>query len=147
MLGFATQGSGGDDEARLRALLEPLNAEILPFDRRAKAAELPRRLGGLRTERPDLVVMEGTGGAGGLALLLGRLGYGIPYVVSSGDAVGPFVTAQSRLAGPVFGLYERWLCRLSAGFIGWSPYLTGRALTFGARRNDRRRLGSVRGKR
>src|SRR5439155_13077291 len=26
------------------------------------------------------------------------------------------------------------LCRWSAGFIGWTPYLTGRALTFGAPR-------------
>jgi glycosyltransferase involved in cell wall biosynthesis len=34
----------------------------------------------------------------------------------------------------MFGLYERILCRLAAGFIGWTPYLAGRALTFGTRR-------------
>jgi len=48
--------------------------------------------------------------------------------------VGPFVGAHSALAGPVFAVYERLLCRLSDGFIGWTPYLTGRALTFGAPR-------------
>jgi hypothetical protein len=31
-------------------------------------------------------------------------------------------------------LYERLLCRFCAGFIGWTPYLVGRALTFGAPR-------------
>jgi Glycosyl transferases group 1 len=74
--------------------------------------------------------MEGTGWAGGLALMLG----GCRYVVSTGDAVGPFVAAHVPLLGPIFGLYERWLCRRSAGVIGWSPYLSGRALTFGAPR-------------
>jgi hypothetical protein len=34
----------------------------------------------------------------------------------------------------LFGLYERALCRCSAGFIGWTPYLVGRALTFGTPR-------------
>ena len=83
--------------------------------------------------RPDLVVMEGTGLAGGAALILGAV-FGQRYVVSSGDAVGPWVGTRSRLLGPVFGLYERVLCRLAAGFIGWTPYLVGRALTFGAPR-------------
>jgi glycosyltransferase involved in cell wall biosynthesis len=31
-------------------------------------------------------------------------------------------------------MYEAILCRLSAGYIGWSPYLAGRALTLGAPR-------------
>jgi hypothetical protein len=34
----------------------------------------------------------------------------------------------------MFALYERVLCRLAAGFIGWTPYLAGRALTFGTPR-------------
>jgi len=38
------------------------------------------------------------------------------------------------LLTPLFAVYERMLCRLSAGFIGWTPYLAGRALTFGAPR-------------
>jgi glycosyltransferase involved in cell wall biosynthesis len=31
-------------------------------------------------------------------------------------------------------VYERLLCRRCSGFIGWTPYLVGRALTFGAPR-------------
>jgi glycosyltransferase involved in cell wall biosynthesis len=78
--------------------------------------------------------MEGTGIIGGLALILGRFLLGVPYVVSSGDAVGPFVARRAWWAGPFFAAYERALCRFSAGFIGWTPYLVGRALTFGAQR-------------
>jgi hypothetical protein len=93
-----------------------------------------RLLGTIRGTRPDVVVMEGTGIAGGAALILARLLFGTRYVVSSGDAVGPWVAGRFRLLGPVFGLYERVLCRLAAGFIGWTPYLVGRALTFGVPR-------------
>src|SRR5262249_35560998 len=59
---------------------------------------------------------------------------GIPYVVSSGDAVGPYLGTRSWPAGIAGGLYERLLYRRSAGFIGWTPYLVGRALTYGAPR-------------
>jgi len=134
ILGLATQGAGGDDEARLRGLLEQLPATLFPFDRRARRRSFFRLLGGLLRDRPGLVVMEGTGVSGGLALLLGRLLAGVPYVVSSGDAVGPFVAGQSCALGPLFALYERLLCRCSAGYVGWTPYLAGRALSFGAPR-------------
>ena len=134
IIAFATQGAGGDDEARLRSLLANFSAEFFPFDRWAKRRSFFGALGTIRRQRPDLVVMEGTGLAGGAAVLLGRLLANVPYVVSSGDAVRPFVAAQRPWLGPPFGLYERLLCRWSAGFIGWTPYLTGRALTFGAPR-------------
>jgi hypothetical protein len=78
--------------------------------------------------------MEGTGLAGGLALIALRVFRGVPYVVSSGDAVGPYLARLKPLLGPFGHLYERILCRLSAGYIGWSPYLAGRALTFGTPR-------------
>jgi glycosyltransferase involved in cell wall biosynthesis len=134
ILAVATQGAGGDDEARLRTLLGRLPAEFFPFDRKAKRASARALLRTIRRDRPDLVVMEGTGIGGGLALMLGRLTAGVPYVISSGDAVGPFVRSIRPAFGPAFDRYERRLCRHSAGFIGWSPYLTGRALTFGAPR-------------
>jgi glycosyltransferase involved in cell wall biosynthesis len=88
----------------------------------------------LLTRRPDLVVMEGTGVAGGAAVIAARLLAGVPYVVSSGDAVAPFVAIAHRPLAPIAVLYERLLCRLCAGFIGWTPYLVGRALTLGAPR-------------
>jgi glycosyltransferase involved in cell wall biosynthesis len=134
ILAFATQGSGGGDEARLQALLSRLPVELVPFERERKARMLLSLVGALARKRPELVVMEGTGVAGGLALLVGRVLFGTRYVVSSGDAVGPFVASRAPLLGPLFELYERALCLGSAGYIGWTPYLVGRALTFGAPR-------------
>ncbi len=134
ILALATQGSGGDDEARLLGLLANFLHDVFPFDRQGKWRSFRQLVKRVFRERPDLVVQEGTGLAGGLALLLGRWLAGIPYVVSSGDAVGPFVAGLRPWLGHLFGLYERLLCRWSAGYIGWTPYLTGRALTFGAPR-------------
>jgi glycosyltransferase involved in cell wall biosynthesis len=131
---FATQGTQSNDEQRIVALLAGCEAELWPFDRaqrRRSALGIIRR--GLRRP-PNVIVMEGTGIAGGAALMLLRIVRGIPYVVSSGDAVGPFMGLKSPLLGLLGGIYERILCRLSAGFIGWTPYLAGRALTFGSPR-------------
>jgi hypothetical protein len=130
----STLGSGSSDEDRILTLLSAFEPRAIPFNRGAKWRGFRRIVAALWRERPDLVVMEGTGLAGGLALLLGRLLLGVPYVVSSGDAVGPFVARQAPWAWPAFALYERLLCRLASAFIGWTPYLTGRALTFGVPR-------------
>jgi glycosyltransferase involved in cell wall biosynthesis len=131
---FATQGTGSGDEMRIHALLDELEPTVYAFDRRAKRRSAMRLLARLRRERPDLVVMEGTGLGGGLALLAARALQGTPYVVSTGDAVGPFLDGSRRGLGLPFGLYERALLRFSAGVVGWSPYIVGRALTFGAPR-------------
>jgi glycosyltransferase involved in cell wall biosynthesis len=133
-MAFATQGVGHGEEARIRDLTSGVDAELYPFDRKQKRKTFWDLLKTILSRRADLVVMEGTGLAGGAALLLGRFLARVPYVVSSGDAVGPFLSGRVPLLGPAFGLYERLLCRCSAGFIGWTPYLVGRALTFGAPR-------------
>jgi glycosyltransferase involved in cell wall biosynthesis len=78
--------------------------------------------------------MEGTGIAGGALPLADNLRSGRRYVVSSGDAVGPYLGSLKGWLAPVGTLYEWLLCRRAAGFIGWSPYLVGRALTFGTPR-------------
>lgn len=131
---FATQGRGSLDERRIRRLLEPLQPVALEFERSRKAGSALRLWRDLRRLDPELVVMEGTGLGGGLVLLAARLLGGRPYIVSSGDAVGPFLRARSLPLGILAGIYERLLCRMSAGFIGWTPYLVGRALTYGAPR-------------
>lgn len=131
---LATQGSGHDDERRLLALVRPLDATLVPFDRRRRlrsAASVFRRLA---ADRPELVVVEGTGVAGVVPVMAARVAFGTRYVVSSGDAVTPFIAARHPSLRPLAGLYERAMYRLSAGFIGWTPYLVGRALTYGAPR-------------
>lgn len=134
VLYFATQGAGSGDERRISYLLEPLAPRLLNFERSRKAT-LPLRLWKeLRRQRPDVIVLEGTGVFGGLAVIAARLLSGVPYVVSSGDAVSAYLRALHPWAWPVAALYERALYRLSAGFIGWSPYLVGRALHMGASR-------------
>ncbi len=134
IVAIATQGTGGNDEARLHTLLERHAFDAFPFSsqtKRQSAISLVRRL--FRSRYP-LAVMEGTGIAGGLPLLAAKLFNRQRYIVSSGDAIAPFVSQKQPMLAPFFALYERLLYRHSAGFIGWSPYLTGRALTFGAPR-------------
>ncbi|HWX96131.1 MAG TPA: glycosyltransferase [Solirubrobacteraceae bacterium] len=134
ILCFTTGGHDHVTDQRIRLLLEPLQPEVFAFDH---ARKLRSAIGLLRTvvaRRPRLIVMEGTGIAGGLAVMLIDAVLGIPFVVSSGDAVGPYLRLRSRLLGLPGGLYERLLCRRCAGFVGWTPYLVGRAITFGAPR-------------
>ncbi len=132
---FATKGSGTNEALRMQTLLSGLRDVVeLPFDKGAKLGSAGKLWVEVGRTRPDLIVMEGTGIAGGVVCILSRVLRGIPYVFSSGDAVGPYVSSHAPLVGWLFGVYERLLCRLCAGFIGWTPYLVGRALTFGAPR-------------
>jgi len=132
---FATKGSGTNEALRMQTLLSGVPDVLeLPFDKGAKLSSARRLWTEVGRVKPDLLVMEGTGIAGGLVCLLSRIVRGIPFVFSSGDAIGPYVASHAPLAGWAFGIYERLLCRLCAGFIGWTPYLVGRALTFGAPR-------------
>lgn len=134
VLCFATQGCASRDEERIRALLAPLEPSVFPFRRGSKARSALALVREIWRSRPDVVVMEGTGVAGGVALLLLRLLCGTRYVVSSGDAVAPYLASRAPWLKVLAGLYERALCRCSAGYVGWTPYLVGRALTFGAPR-------------
>ena len=131
---FATQGTGHHEESRIVELLADLKPTVLPFDRSTKPTTAKGLLREIRRVRPALVVMEGTGVAGGAAVMAARLMQGTPYVVSSGDAVGPYLGKAHPGLGPLAQAYERCLMRLSAGCIAWSPYLAGRALTLGAPR-------------
>lgn len=132
ILAVATQGDNSHDADRLRALLSQLPYEMFPFHRHGKRRAFVDLAGKVWRDRPDLVVLEGTGLAGGLAVLLARLAGRSRYVVSTGDAIGPYVRKFHPVIGLAFSLYERVLYRFCAGFIGWTPYLVGRALTFGA---------------
>jgi len=134
ILCFATQGHEHIEGERIRALLEPLDPSSFTFERSGKLGSARRLMRAIEAQRPALVVMEGTGTAGGLTLIAMNARHGIPFVVSSGDAVGPFLHLHSPLVGALGDVYERLLMRRCAGFIGWTPYLVGRAMTLGAPR-------------
>lgn len=131
---LSTKGAGSNEEDRIRLLLEPLGPRLWPFDRGHKLRSGLRLLRDVARQRPALVVLEGTGLAAGVPLMFARLLGRTRYVVSSGDAVAPFLALRSAAIYPAALAFEMLLCRLSAGFIGWTPYLVGRALTFGAPR-------------
>jgi hypothetical protein len=135
VLCFATHGDDHLDAQRLRRLLELQRPETYAFDYERKLTSAIGLVRAARSRRPNLIVMEGTGIAGGLAVLSIDAVFGIPFVVCSGDAVGPYLRLRSRPAGLLGGLYERILCRRCAGYVGWTPYLVGRAITFGAPRS------------
>lgn len=134
LLVCATQGSGGDDEARIKALVGGFDFKLAEFNKRSKRKSFLHLMSAIRSGEFDLFVLEGSGVFGGLAAILGRRLWGMRYIVSSGDAVAPFLAGRHPLGQPIFQVYEKLLYRSASGFIGWTPYLVGRALTFGAPR-------------
>ena len=138
ILCLITAGQDGQDALRARHLTAGLDGETTFF---AVDKELSRRktsyaVWSLLLSRPwDLVYQEGTGIASGLSLVQAARVRPLKYVVSSGDPIsGFFQVTEGPLQGSAFGFYERLLYRRCAGFVGWTPYLTGRALQLGARR-------------
>ncbi|WP_413171775.1 glycosyltransferase [Anabaena azotica] len=132
ILVFATNGTKSNDEARILKLLQNFTVQVMEFERSDKFKSLLNIIQQAVHTKPRLVVMEGTGFVGGMACLWLRLFFGIPYIFSSGDAIAPFISLNYPILAPIVNLYEQILCRFCAGFIGWTPYLVGRALTFGA---------------
>src|SRR4051812_14418942 len=80
IIAFATKGAGSNEEARLAELLRLHAPKYFEFDRERKFKSFRVLLKQIADTRPELVAMEGTGVAGGLACILGRLLYGVPYV-------------------------------------------------------------------
>jgi hypothetical protein len=133
----AGAGAGASDGTRLREMagvLQPVfETTVIDIDRSSRKAAM-RQAQQLLQTRYDLVYMESTSIAVGIPLIQAA-GRGQKFIVSSGDPVrGFFATTQGPLHGAVFGLYEKALYKACAGFIGWTPYLTGRALEMGAPR-------------
>src|SRR5689334_5962414 len=92
---FATQGHEHIEGHRIRQMLAELQPEAYPFDHSHKLRSAIGLLRLARRRRPALIVMEGSGLAGGLPLLLLDAFLRIPYVVSTGDAVGPYLRKRS----------------------------------------------------
>lgn len=129
---FATQGHGGNDEDRIQSLMSSQRYELFKFDKKHKVRMFFNLIRAIKNNRYPLVVMEGSGIAGGLALITSKLLFNQSFILSSGDNITGFLKSKYPLFAPIFFFYEFLLYRLSNGFIGWTPYLCGRALTFGA---------------
>lgn len=138
VLCIGTSGKGSQDERRIYRLTKWLQADIdityYFIDRSRSKLESAKDIQKvLKSEAWDLVYQEGTGIASGANLILASLLKKQPYVVSSGDPIaGFFRTTKGDLIGNLFEIYEHLLYRFSAGFIGWTPYLTGVAMRMGA---------------
>ncbi|VEP15941.1 Glycosyltransferase involved in cell wall bisynthesis [Hyella patelloides LEGE 07179] len=136
VLCLGTAGKGGQDERRIYRLSKWLNADVSYYfvDRSISKVEAAKDVWRvLKSEPWDLVYQEGTGLAGGVNLILASLLRQQPYVISSGDPIaGFFRTTKGNLVGNIFEIYEHLLYRYSAGFMGWTPYLTGVAMRMGA---------------
>jgi hypothetical protein len=132
MLVFATKGTSSNESARMLKLLQKFSFQVVPFERANKFKSFINIIQQALQTKPRLIVMEGTGVLGGMACLFLQWFFDIPYVFSSGDAIAPFISLNYPILAPIVKVYEQMLCRFCAGFIGWTPYLVGRALTFGA---------------
>jgi glycosyltransferase involved in cell wall biosynthesis len=132
-----TGGVGDLHGLRMRRLAAYLGEPVTLYDldRDARKAAF-KDLNSLIQSRPwKLIYQESTGIAGGLNMILAARKRGQRYIFSSGDPVeGFFRTTKGEAFGRAFGVYERQLFKYCAGFIGWTPYLTGRAIELGAKR-------------
>jgi glycosyltransferase involved in cell wall biosynthesis len=133
-----TAGPGGQDSLRIRHLAgllsgaQPTFYDVDKSSKRRAAAELWELIS---SRQWDLVYLENTGIAAGINLIRAARTRRQRYVVSAGDPIsGFFKVTRGAAAAVPFTLYESALYRNSAGFIGWSPYLAGRALEIGAPR-------------
>lgn len=138
ILCIVTAGKDGQDALRAERLASGLDALPTYFavDKSLPRRESRRAIQALLKSHPwDLVYLEGTGIAGGLPLIRESRLRPLKYIVSSGDPIGGFFrVTKGPLHGFAFDLYERLLYQGCAGFVGWTPYLTGRALQMGAAR-------------
>jgi hypothetical protein len=132
LLVFATKGSGTNEESRIIELVSDSEYEVFSFNPRKKIISALELLLKIVRNTNYLVVMEGSGIGGGIPLIFSRLFFGTRYVVSSGDSIADFLSAKFPTGRALFTIYEFLLYRFSSGFIGWTPYLVGRALTMGA---------------
>lgn len=132
------KGAGDLHELRARRLTLDLDADITFYnvDRRMSYPAATRALSAVvRSRRWDLIYQEGTGIIGGSNLIQAAQSRRQRFIVSSGDPIGGFFrVTKGQAVGAFFDAYERLLYRSCAGFVGWTPYLTGAALTLGAKR-------------
>lgn len=132
------KGEGDLHELRARRLTRDLDAAVTFYnvDRRMSYPAAARALNQrIRSQHWDLIYQESTGIIGGSNLIQAAQARRQRFIVSSGDPIGGFFhVTKGPAVGAFFDAYERLLYRACSGFVGWTPYLTGAALTMGAKR-------------
>jgi len=131
-------GSDSPDHQRVIDLMDALNLSPEYFFRDRSKGPTWNFIEAWKIIRrnPGTIWLEGTGLWLGLACIAAATASKeTSYLVSSGDAVGPY--ARNRwgfVVGVLMKHFERLLYRKSSGFLGWTPHLVGRAITLGAKR-------------
>ena len=138
ILAINTGGIGDLHGLRVRRLTADLPYDVTVYDvdrSRGRWQNLHHIDKVLRSKHWDLVYQEATGVVAGLNLIRAAKSRAQQFIVSSGDPVeGYFRNVKGPVAGWIATRYERSLYRNCTCFIGWTPYLTGRAIHMGAPR-------------
>ncbi len=131
-------GAGTLDELRAKRLIQGYPADITFHitDRTLSRSTASRQAAAALAEKKwDFVCMEGSGSIGGIPLIQAARKNGQKYLVSFGDPISNFFrTTKGQVHGLAFEVYERLLYHYSTGIVGWTPYITGRAVNMGAPR-------------
>jgi hypothetical protein len=126
------------DELRARRLMRgnPGDVTFHISDRKVSRRQATTEAAAaIASKKWDFICMEGSGSLGGVPLISAARRNKIKYLVSFGDPISNFFrTTRGPVHGAVFEVYERLLYRYSTGIVGWTPYITGRAIAKGAPR-------------
>jgi glycosyltransferase involved in cell wall biosynthesis len=132
------KGKGDLHELRAMRLTSMLDADTTLYnvDRRSSyPAAIRDAWRVIGSQHWDLIYQESGGLIGGLNLIRAASSRHQRYIISTGDPIGGYFHVTSGpVIGQAFEMYERMLYRSCAGFVGWTPYLTGAALKMGAKR-------------
>lgn len=132
------KGKGDLHELRAQRLSAFLDADIEFYnvDRKQSRGKATSALWPVVASKNwSLIYQESTGTIGGNNLIKAAKARGQKYIVSSGDPIaGYFKATKGSLFAAMISVYEKELYKNSAGFVGWTPYLTGAAMHLGAPR-------------
>ena len=134
---LAIAGSAGLDYERIKHLFKsaPYKVDIFIVDKQKKLASFTDLWNKIRSKKYDMIFLEGSGLTGSLAAILAENFYKIPFIISTGDPISSFFSITiSNFWGILMTCYEKILIKNAACYIGWTPYLTGRAISLGAKK-------------
>lgn len=139
ILCIVAAGADSGDARRVRALMAEagLAHTIVGVDKSQSIISNWKTFHRAGSKGGQIIFLEGTGVIAGLYLILVcvlRIRRQ-RYIVSSGDSVSAYIgNAKGALFRLLAHAYEKCLYRNAFGFVGWTPYLVGRAYRLGCHR-------------